>query len=61
MPDLYSNDWSFHQQNESDLVALVQVMIIIFGEQPPVYSVAGQPPSNPAAAYPGSLAGSIYG
>jgi hypothetical protein len=61
MSDFYSNNWSFHQQNESDLVALVQVMIIIFGEQPPVYSVAGQPPSTPAAAYPGSLAGSIYG
>lgn len=40
-------------------MALVQVMIIIFGEQPPVYSVAGQPPSNPAAAYPGSLAGNV--
>ncbi|XP_046441199.1 tumor susceptibility gene 101 protein-like [Daphnia pulex] len=50
----YLHVWS---PNESDLVALVQVMIIIFGEQPPVYSVAGQPPSNPAAAYPGSLAG----
>lgn len=56
---LFSNDCSCYHQNESDLVALVQVMIIIFGEQPPVYSVAGQPPTNPAA-YPGSLAGSGY-
>ena len=57
---MYSIYCSFYNQNESDLVALVQVMIIIFGEQPPVYSVAGQPPANPAAVYPGSLAGSIY-
>ena len=41
-------------QNESDLVGLVQMSIIIFGEQPPVYSVAGQsqPPTNPTPAYP---------
>jgi ESCRT-I complex subunit TSG101 len=55
--DLHSNNGFFNHQNESDLVALVQVMIIIFGEQPPVYSVAGQPPTNPTAVYPGSLAG----
>lgn len=39
-------------QTESDLIGLVQMMIIIFGEQPPVYSTAGQPQTNHPVGYP---------
>jgi len=37
----YLHIWS---PNESDLLGLVQITIIVFGEQPPVYAVAGPPP-----------------
>jgi ESCRT-I complex subunit TSG101 len=42
----------YNLQNESDLYGLVQVMIIIFGEQPPVYSIAGQRQENSNPSYP---------
>ena len=41
-----------HLQNESDLYGLVQVMIIIFGEQPPVYAVQRQEAAASSLPYP---------
>ena len=47
-------------QSESDLIGLVQMMIIIFGEQPPVYSVAGQSQSNnPTSSYPAAAGNNL--
>lgn len=41
----YLHDW---QPNNSDLLGLIQVMVVTFGEQPPVYSR----PKDSAAPYP---------
>lgn len=45
----YLHAWS---PNESDLYGLVQVMIIIFGEQPPVYAVQRQEAAASSLPYP---------
>jgi len=45
----YLHIWS---PNESDLLGLVQITIIVFGEQPPVYAVAGPPPPRQETATP---------
>ncbi|KAG1683149.1 Tumor susceptibility protein 101 protein [Nymphon striatum] len=52
----YLHEW---KHGSSDLLGLIQVMIIVFGEQPPVYSRAsGQQPQNTGGhhfpPYPGS-------
>ncbi|XP_030843711.1 tumor susceptibility gene 101 protein-like [Strongylocentrotus purpuratus] len=42
----YLHDW---KPNNSDLVGLIQVMTVVFGESSPVYAKsAGQPPPRPS-------------
>ena len=45
-------------QNNSDLVCLIQVMCVVFGESPPVYSKSvlfGQPATNPSYPHHGGM------
>lgn len=45
----YLHDWNEHY---SDLVGLIQVMIVTFGEYPPVYSKPKRPQEQQATPYP---------
>ncbi|KAF4526664.1 hypothetical protein B566_EDAN015663 [Ephemera danica] len=45
----YLHDW---EPNSYNLLGVVQVMIMVFGEQPPVYAKPKDPPANPASPYP---------
>ncbi|EDW94792.1 tumor susceptibility gene 101 protein [Drosophila yakuba] len=56
----YLHDW---QPNSSDLLSLIQVMIVTFGEHPPVYSkpkeqIAAPYPTNSYMPQPGGPGGS---
>lgn len=52
----YLHEWKHPQ---SDLYGLIQILTIIFGDEPPVYSrSAGQPP--PTSTYPGQGANPPY-
>ncbi|RWS30997.1 tumor susceptibility protein-like protein [Leptotrombidium deliense] len=44
----YLSDWD---PNTSDLLGVIQVMIILFGETPPVYQKPKNVPPNPANSY----------
>lgn len=46
----YLREWKYPS---SDLLGMIQILTIVFGEEPPVYSRVQQPPQQPAR-YPGS-------